>query len=130
MTTSVMTSTIDGSLAALLGLLSLVIGIALYVWLALALAATFRKMGEDTWKGWVPFLNYATVLKWGGFSPWLILLALIPGLGVVAVFILRLMRTDLTLLAIDPNVTSIVEGTVMVAVVMLGAFLAMRERRP
>ena len=49
---------------------------------------------------------------------------------IVAVFILRLMRTDLTLLAIDPNVTSIVEGTVMVAVVMLGAFLAMRERRP
>lgn len=49
---------------------------------------------------------------------------------IVAVFILRLMRTDLTLLAIDPNVTSIVEGTVMVAVVMLGAYLAMRERRP
>ena len=49
---------------------------------------------------------------------------------IVAVFVLRLVRTDLTLLAIDPNVTSIVEGTIMVAVVMLGAFLAMRERRP
>lgn len=48
---------------------------------------------------------------------------------IVAVFVLRLVRTDLTLLAIDPNVTSIVEGTIMVAVVMLGAFLAMRERR-
>ena len=30
---------------------------------------------------------------------------------IVAVFILRLVRTDLTLLAVDPNVTSIVEGT-------------------
>jgi ribose transport system permease protein len=49
---------------------------------------------------------------------------------IVAVFILRLVRTDLTLLAIDPNVTAIVEGTIMVVVVMLGAFLAMRGRSP
>ena len=47
---------------------------------------------------------------------------------IVAVFVLRLVRTDLTLLAIDPNVTAIVEGTIMVVVVMLGAFLAMRGR--
>ena len=49
---------------------------------------------------------------------------------IVAVFILRLVRTDLTLLAINPNVTAIVEGTIMVVVVMLGAFLAMRGRSP
>jgi ribose transport system permease protein len=48
---------------------------------------------------------------------------------IVAVFVLRLVRTDLTLLAIDPNVTAIVEGTIMVVVVMLGAFLAMKGRR-
>ena len=47
---------------------------------------------------------------------------------IVAVFVLRLVRTDLTLLAIDPNVTAIVEGTIMVVVVMLGAYLAMRGR--
>ncbi|MBU0583608.1 MAG: ABC transporter permease [Alphaproteobacteria bacterium] len=47
---------------------------------------------------------------------------------IVAVFLLRLVRTDLTLLAIDPNVAAIVEGTIMVVVVMLGAFLAMRGR--
>ena len=47
---------------------------------------------------------------------------------IIAVFILRLVRTDLTLLAIDPNVTAIVEGTIMVAVVMFGAFIAMRSR--
>jgi len=47
---------------------------------------------------------------------------------IVAVFILRLVRTDLTLLAVDPNVTTIVEGTIMVVVVMLGAFIAMRRR--
>ena len=49
---------------------------------------------------------------------------------IVAVFVLRLVRTDLTLLAIDPNVTAIVEGTIMVVVVMLGAYLAMRGRTP
>lgn len=47
---------------------------------------------------------------------------------IVAVFVLRLVRTDLTLLSVDPNATTIIEGTIMVAVVMLGAFLAMRGR--
>ena len=49
---------------------------------------------------------------------------------IVAVFILRLVRTDLTLLAVDPNVTTIIEGTIMVVVVMFGAFIAMRGRTP
>ncbi|MBZ9938705.1 ABC transporter permease [Mesorhizobium sp. BR1-1-16] len=49
---------------------------------------------------------------------------------IVAVFVLRLVRTDLTLMAVDPNVTTIVEGVIMVVVVMLGAFLAMKGRSP
>lgn len=83
-----MSPTIDTSLAPLVGLLALVIGIALYVWMALALAALFRKMGEESWKGWVPLLNQATVLKWGGFNPWLVLLILLPGPGTLALTIL------------------------------------------
>ena len=47
----------------------------------------------------------------------------------VAVFVLRLLRTLLTLMAVDPNVTTIVEGTIMVLVVMLGGVLALRRRR-
>jgi ribose transport system permease protein len=47
---------------------------------------------------------------------------------IVAVFVLRLVRTDLTLLSVDPNATTIIEGTIMVVVVMLGAFLAMRAQ--
>ena len=47
---------------------------------------------------------------------------------IIAVFILRLVRSDLTLLAVDPNLATIVEGTIMVIVVMLGAFIAMRSR--
>ena len=48
---------------------------------------------------------------------------------IVAVFILRIVRLDLTLLSVDPNVTTIVEGTIMAVVVMLGGLLAVRGRR-
>lgn len=47
---------------------------------------------------------------------------------ILAVLILRLVRLDLTLMAVDPNVSAIVEGVIMVAVVMLGGVLAMRGR--
>jgi len=49
---------------------------------------------------------------------------------IVAVFILRLVRSDLTFLSVDPNVTTIIEGTIMVVVVMLGALVALRARSP
>jgi len=48
---------------------------------------------------------------------------------ILAVFVLRLVRLDLTLLSVDPNVAAIVEGLIMVVVVMLGGVLAMRGRR-
>jgi ribose transport system permease protein len=48
---------------------------------------------------------------------------------VLAVFTLRTVRMDLTLLSVDPNVAAIVEGTIMVAVVMFGAVLAARGRK-
>jgi ribose transport system permease protein len=48
---------------------------------------------------------------------------------ILAVFILRLVRMDLTLLSVDPNVTTIIEGTIMVIVVMFGGVLAMRGRK-
>lgn len=48
---------------------------------------------------------------------------------ILAVFVLRLVRMDLTLMAVDPNVAAIIEGTIMVAVVMFGGVLAMRGAR-
>jgi ribose transport system permease protein len=47
---------------------------------------------------------------------------------VLAVLVLRLVRMDLTLMAFDPNVTTIVEGSIMVIVVMFGGVLAARGR--
>lgn len=75
------------SIAVAFGVTSVVLWVVLYVWMALALSALFRKAGEDAWKGWVPFVNLATVLKLGGFSPWLVLLTLVPPLG-LAVYVL------------------------------------------
>jgi ribose transport system permease protein len=47
---------------------------------------------------------------------------------ILAVFILRTVRMDLTLLSVDPNVAAIIEGMIMVAVVMFGAVLAAKGR--
>ena len=47
---------------------------------------------------------------------------------ILAVFILRLVRTDLTFLAVDPNITTVIEGTIMVGVVILGGLVAIRAR--
>ena len=49
---------------------------------------------------------------------------------IIAVFILRIIRTILTLLAVDPNVTTIIEGTIMVGVVMLGTAATLKRKRP
>lgn len=48
---------------------------------------------------------------------------------ILAVFILRTLRLDLTLLSVDPNVTTIIEGTILAMIVMMGGLLATKERR-
>lgn len=58
--------------------------VVLYVWFALALAALFGKMGEPAWKAWIPVYNVATILRLGGFSPWLVLLNIVPIFGLIA----------------------------------------------
>ncbi|WP_394685430.1 DUF5684 domain-containing protein [uncultured Microbacterium sp.] len=87
----------NDSTMVVLGATSFALVVVLYVWLALALAALFRKVGEPAWKAWVPFLNVATVLKIGGFSPWLILLNLVPifgGIAYIVVFIVAVHRIN------------------------------------
>jgi hypothetical protein len=83
------------STVIVLGATSLALAVVLYVWFALALAAMFRKMGEPDWKAWVPVLNVATVLRRGDFSPWLVLLNVVPLFGAIAfavVFIVAVHR--------------------------------------
>ena len=47
----------------------------------------------------------------------------------VAVLILRLVRTDLVLIGVDPGYASVIEGAIMVGVVMVGAALTLRRSR-
>jgi ribose transport system permease protein len=49
---------------------------------------------------------------------------------IVAVYILSLLRTDLTFLHVDPNLTTVLQGAIMVVVVMIGAYLTLRRNRP
>ncbi len=48
---------------------------------------------------------------------------------IIAVLILRLLRTDLTFLGVDPNYATVIEGLIMVAVVMVGAVVALRRKQ-
>ncbi len=48
---------------------------------------------------------------------------------IVAVFILALVRTDLTLLGANSNLSTVVQGTILIGVVMFGSLLTMRRAR-
>ncbi len=85
----------NDSTGVILGLSTAVLFVILYVWYALALSALFAKAGEKSWKAWVPLVNLGTILKLGGFSPWLVLLNLVPlfgGIAFVIVFIVAVHR--------------------------------------
>jgi ribose transport system permease protein len=48
---------------------------------------------------------------------------------IVAVIILALVRTDLTLLGAQSNLSTVIQGTILIGVVMFGSLLTMREAK-
>ncbi|HUG46975.1 MAG TPA: ABC transporter permease [Candidatus Limnocylindria bacterium] len=48
---------------------------------------------------------------------------------IIAVFILALIRADLTFLGVNPNYAEVIQGAIMVLVVMFGAYVTLRRRR-
>lgn len=48
---------------------------------------------------------------------------------IVAVVILRLVRTDMTFLNVDTNLATVAEGIILIGVVMAGSLIEMRRRR-
>jgi ribose transport system permease protein len=48
---------------------------------------------------------------------------------IIAVFILALIRADLTFLGVNPNFAEVIQGAIMVLVVMFGAYVTLRRRR-
>jgi len=75
----------DSAIAAATGslLVSLLLAVGFYAWVALALQAVFAKTGEEGWKAWVPILNGVTLLRMGGLSGWWMLLLVVPPAGIV-----------------------------------------------
>jgi ribose transport system permease protein len=49
--------------------------------------------------------------------------------AIVGVFVLAIIRSDLTYLAVDPNYTTVIQGVIMIVVVMVGALVALRRSR-
>jgi len=48
---------------------------------------------------------------------------------IIAVFILQLVRTDLTFLEVNPNFSTVIQGAILIGVVLFGSVLAMRRVR-
>jgi ribose transport system permease protein len=48
---------------------------------------------------------------------------------ILAVFVLQLVRTDLTFLEVNPNFATVIQGAILIGVVLLGSLLAMRRAR-
>ncbi|WP_375385803.1 DUF5684 domain-containing protein [uncultured Microbacterium sp.] len=69
-------------------LIAFPLAIVLYVWIALALSALFRKVGTPSWQAWVPFLNLFVVLELGGIVGWFVLVAVVPVVGTLALWVL------------------------------------------
>lgn len=84
-----MDSSTVGQLAGIV--IAVLFGLGLYIWSSLALSGVFRKVGEEQWQAWVPVWNSAVLLRVGGYSPWLVLLALVPVLGQVAFLVVFVM---------------------------------------
>ena len=81
-----------GAFVALMGVMlipALVIGLGSYVYGGLALSKIAEKLNHPKpWFAWIPILNTVLILQLADLSPWLILLALIPGINAIALLIL------------------------------------------
>jgi len=83
-----------GALIAGVVILAVLVGIALYVYNALAWQSIARKSKyPHPWLAWIPFANWAMILEMGGFAWAWIFLLLIPILGWIAVLVLIIIST-------------------------------------
>ena len=76
-----MTAPADSGPATMLAIivgLGLLVGLAVYVWYALALSRLFPRIDGEGWKGWVPVLNEAEILARGGVPAWSVVFYFIP----------------------------------------------------
>ena len=66
-------------------------GIAMYIYSGLTLMTIAKKLDQPNgWFAWIPILNVVLLYKMGNMNPWLLLIALIPGIGAFVVGILSI----------------------------------------
>ncbi len=83
-----------GAFVALGVFLTIVFGLAIYVYFALSWQAIARKMKhKNPWLAWIPLVNIALILQLGGIAWGWIFLLLIPVLGWIVLFILLIIAT-------------------------------------
>ncbi|KKP64201.1 MAG: hypothetical protein UR61_C0051G0004 [candidate division WS6 bacterium GW2011_GWE1_34_7] len=87
-----------GILATLFGgamlFVSIICSLGMYIFMSLTLMKTADKLGaENTWYAWIPILNGILLFKLGDQNPWLLLLALIPGIGALILGIFAIIAT-------------------------------------
>jgi len=70
---------------------TITVGVIFYVYTAITLQKIAKKLGEkDPWFAWIPVLNSILFFRLGNQSPWLLLLALVPGIGAFALSIISI----------------------------------------
>jgi len=74
-------------LAVTLSLVGGLVGIAYYVWYALALSKLFTKLGAESWRGWVPILNEMEILTRGGVPGWSVVYYFIPVVNLYGLYL-------------------------------------------
>lgn len=78
-------------LTTIIGILFGSLGIALYVWYALALSKLFPVFGIENWKGYIPFYNTALLFKLAAYNPLFVLIGLVPFVGITAVWVIQVL---------------------------------------
>ena len=62
-----------------------------YIYYSLALQKIADKLGEkNSWYAWIPIFNIILFFRMGDQNPWLILIALIPGIGGIVLAVLSI----------------------------------------
>ncbi len=67
----------------------LLVIVAAYVYSGITLGKIFKKAGQPSWAAWVPFYNVWKFLELGSLPGALVFLTLVPGLGALALAVLR-----------------------------------------
>ena len=67
----------------------LIVIAAAYVYSGITLGKIFKKAGQPSWAAWVPFYNVWKFLELGSLPGALVFLTLVPGLGALALAVLR-----------------------------------------